>query len=94
MCFIFLLDAAYVATIRSPVSMSQYRKPITSEVPRVLLWFGLKDEIFTVNVKLLNIPMIPSRACLVLFMPLIKERLNFLLAPVTVRTTLLDQCLQ
>jgi hypothetical protein len=71
--------------------MSQYRKPTTSEVPRVLLWLGLKDEVFTVNVELFNIPMIPSRACLFLFLPLIKERLNFRLAPITVRATLLDQ---
>ena len=64
----------------------------SSKVRGVLLWFGIKDELLTVNVELFNIPMIPSRACLILFLPLIKERLDFWLAPVAVGTHLLNQC--
>jgi len=64
--------------------MSQYRNQ-TSER------FGFKDELLTVNVELLlNIPLIPSCACLFLFLPLVD--LCLLLAPATVRTPLLDQC--
>lgn len=49
----------------------------SSQVRGVLLWFGIKDELLTVYVELFNIPMIPSSACLILFLPLIKERLDF-----------------
>jgi len=53
--------------------------------------FGFKNELLTVNVELLlNIPMVPSRACLNLFLSMVDKSL--LLAPTTVRARLLGQC--